>query len=78
MEWTTVTTIIALAGFVIAIGTPIIKLNTTVSRLAATVETLVKQLDTLSPVKIVRLMGVSGTGLGNMKTLLITTKPGSG
>ena len=41
---------------------------------------IVKSCEIIQPpgAEIVRLMGVSGTGLGNMKTLLITTKPGSG
>lgn len=48
MEWTVVTVLIALAGFVAAITKPLLTLNTTIIKLTTIVDTLKADLDELT------------------------------
>jgi len=47
-EWTVVTVVIALGGFLLAVVRPLITLNTVITRLTAIVDSLGKSLDTLA------------------------------
>ena len=46
-EWTVVTVIVALTGFIIAIISPVVKLNTAITRINTTVDTLEKNMEIL-------------------------------
>lgn len=47
-EWTVVTVLVTLAGFIIAIVSPLVKLNNTITRINTTVTALEKDLETLT------------------------------
>lgn len=46
-EWTVVTMIVTLTGFIIAVVSPIVKLNTAITRINTTVNAIEKQLEAL-------------------------------
>ena len=48
MEWTVVTVVIALVGFLISVTKPILSLNAAITRLTASAERLEKRLEELS------------------------------
>lgn len=45
MEWTVITVIVTVFGFIAGVVTPIVKLNTTITKLTAQVDTFIKGLE---------------------------------
>lgn len=46
-EWTVITVIVTLSGFIMAVAAPAVKLNTNLTRISAAVSTLEKEMERL-------------------------------